>query len=515
MFSQLAFWKTYITPDRYSFAHIPDLTGKVAIVTGANQGLGYITMVALAGRGAHVFIACRDLKRARKAIEAAHVEIRQKYPYKKTPARIEVLELDLIDMNKAKESAKEFLKKGLPLHILVNNAGLQVAVPFELSPDGNESRFAVNHMGHFVFTTTLLDRLKDSQPSRIINISSIAHEAFPPSVGVDFSTLNNESSTTDLSRYGRSKLANVLFTKALARRLANERVYVNAVHPEPSALARDKELQEKLWAFSEDLVREKVKALSQLAWWKTYFTPKRYSYDHIPDLAGKVAIVTGANTGLGYATAFALAANAEDAIERAKAEINTKYPCAPASPQLAFLELDLNDTNKTHQAAQEFLKKELPLHILVNTSGIMNSLFGLSADGIEAQFAVNHVGHFVFTTALLDRIKESQPSRIVILSYMGHELLPTSMNGIYFDTLNPEGDYSSINRYSRSKLANIVFGKALARRLVHEKVWINVAHPRLVATEIGPNSKDMMDSVGYKVGRLLNAVMGVLRRRGL
>ncbi|KAK3844474.1 MAG: hypothetical protein J3R72DRAFT_438126 [Linnemannia gamsii] len=323
MFSQLAFWKTYITPDRYSFAHIPDLTGKVAIVTGANQGLGYITMVALAGRGAHVFIACRDLKRARKAIEAAHVEIRQKYPYNKTPAKIEVLEVDLMDMNKAKESAKEFLKKGLPLHILVNNAGLQVAVPFELSPDGIESRFAVNHMGHFVFTTTLLDRLKDSQPSRIINISSIAHEAFPPSVGIDFSTLNNESSTTDLSRYGRSKLANVLFTKALARRLANERVYVNAVHPgffprslapqddswkewfeclvkravalsaeraalsqlycatspeieennvrgryfipvaneiEPSALARDKELQEKLWAFSEDLVREKVKA---------------------------------------------------------------------------------------------------------------------------------------------------------------------------------------------------------------------------------------------------------------
>ncbi|KAK3844475.1 MAG: hypothetical protein J3R72DRAFT_504780 [Linnemannia gamsii] len=129
-------------------------------------------------------------------------------------------------------------------------------------------------------------------------------------------------------------------------------------------------------------------SLSQLAWWKTYFTPKCYSYDHIPDLAGKVTIVTGANTGLGYAIAVALAANgaqvflacrskqrAEDAIERAKAEIKTKYPSAPASPQLAFLELDLNDMNKTHQAAQKFLKKELPLHILVNNSGIMKSLW--------------------------------------------------------------------------------------------------------------------------------------------
>ncbi|KAK3844476.1 MAG: hypothetical protein J3R72DRAFT_504782 [Linnemannia gamsii] len=97
---------------------------------------------------------------------------------------------------------------------------------------------------------------------------------------------------------------------------------------------------------------------------------------------------------------------------------------------------------------------------------------------------------------------------------MGHELLPTSMNGKYFDTLNQEGDYSSINRYSRSKLANILFGKALARRLVHEKVWINVAHPGLVATEIGRNSKDMMDSVGDKVGRLLNVVMGCSAEEG-
>ncbi|KAF9906122.1 hypothetical protein EC991_000918 [Linnemannia zychae] len=323
MFSQVAFWKTYITPDRYSHDQIPDLTGKVAIITGANTGLGYATTVALAAHGAHVFLACRDPVRAVKAVKAILVEIREKFPQSKViPPKIEFLELDLMDLNKTRRAADEFLRKGLPLHILVNNAGLQVAAPFELSPDGIESRFAVNHMGHFLFTNTLLTRLKDSQPSRIVNVSSIAHEAFPPSVGIDFETLNQESSTTDLSRYGRSKLANVLFTKALARRLANERVYVNAVHPgfipkslvpeddswnewfnclvkravaipaekaalsqlycatspeiekldvrgryfvpianeiKPSILARDEELQEKLWAFSEDLVQEKVK----------------------------------------------------------------------------------------------------------------------------------------------------------------------------------------------------------------------------------------------------------------
>ncbi|KAF9143109.1 hypothetical protein BGX30_001302 [Mortierella sp. GBA39] len=266
---------------------------------------------------------------------------------------------------------------------------------------------------------------------------------------------------------------------------------------------------------------------SQFAWWKTYFTSNRYSHDQIPDLTGKVAIVTGANTGLGYATTVALAAHgaqvflacrskqrAEDAIERAKAEIKAKYSNAPKDPQLEFLELDINDMNKTYQAAKDFLGKGLPLHILVNNSGIMNTPFGLSADGIEAQFAVNHMGHFVFTTTLLDRIKESQPSRIVILSAMGHELLPTKMNGIDFDTLNQQGNFSSLNRYSRSKLANILFAKALARRLANERVYVNVAHPGLVATEIGRSSKDMMGTVGDKAGQLLNAVMGYSAEEG-
>lgn len=148
MLSQLAFWKTYFTPDRYSIAQIPDLTGKVAIVTGANTGLGYATTVALAGRGAHVFMACRSQKRALAAIDSAILEIRSKYPLLTGEPKLEFLELDLMDLNKTKLAAKEFLKTGLPLHILVNNAGIQVLVPSELSADGIESKFAVNHMGY-------------------------------------------------------------------------------------------------------------------------------------------------------------------------------------------------------------------------------------------------------------------------------------------------------------------------------------------------------------------------------
>ncbi|KAG0380657.1 hypothetical protein BGX24_006373 [Mortierella sp. AD032] len=322
--TQLAYWKTYFTPNRYSNDLIPNQTGKVAIVTGANTGLGYATMVALAGHGAHVILACRSKERALDAIEKAKQDIKEKYPQALAP-NLEFLELDLNDMNKCKKAAEEFLGKGLPLHLLVNNSGI-MTTPFALSADGIEQQFAVNHMGHFVFTTALLDRIRESQPSRIVVLSSHAHER-PVEGGIDFNTLNDEKMSTIVSRYGRSKLANVLFGKALARRLLDTQVYVNIVHPgfvateltrhnkdlfgavvlrildvitavmamtpevgaltqlyvatspeivnkdirgryfvpianeiQPSAYALDEALQEKLWAFSEKLAKEKVHA---------------------------------------------------------------------------------------------------------------------------------------------------------------------------------------------------------------------------------------------------------------
>ncbi|KAF9103358.1 hypothetical protein BGX29_003450 [Mortierella sp. GBA35] len=262
-------------------------------------------------------------------------------------------------------------------------------------------------------------------------------------------------------------------------------------------------------------------SFTQFAYWKTFFTSDGYSYDKIPDLTGKIAIVTGANSGLGYSTTVALAAHgariflacrsqqrAQQAIEDIKAEIKAKHPKAPA-PQLEFLELDLNDMNKARQAAQEFLKKGLPLHILVNNSGILQGPFELSVDGIETQFAVSHMGHFVFTTGLLDRIKESQPSRIVVLSSFTHELVPKKMNGIDFDTLNDETKSDGWERYHRSKLANALFGKALARRLASEKVYVNILHPGLVATKLTKNNKVEKVTFRDRVFKLLTSAVAV------
>ncbi|KAG0081059.1 Retinol dehydrogenase 14 [Podila epicladia] len=102
--------------------------------------------------------------------------------------------------------------------------------PWGLSADGIESHFAVNHLGHFVFTLALLDRLKESQPSRVVVVSSAAYTMLPAE-GFDLSTINDESVGVPMSRYGRSKLANILFANALARRLAGTQVRVNSLHP--------------------------------------------------------------------------------------------------------------------------------------------------------------------------------------------------------------------------------------------------------------------------------------------
>lgn len=142
--TQYDFWKTYVTPARYSNDQIPDLTGKVAIVTGANTGLGYATTVALAGHGAHVIMACRSQERALAAMEKAKKEIKTTYPRAKEP-KLEFLELDLNDLSKCKQSAQEFLNRGLPIHILINNSG--IVGKFGLSADGIENMFAVNHLG--------------------------------------------------------------------------------------------------------------------------------------------------------------------------------------------------------------------------------------------------------------------------------------------------------------------------------------------------------------------------------
>ncbi|XP_075007977.1 retinol dehydrogenase 12 isoform X2 [Calonectris borealis] len=182
------------------------LEGKVAIITGANTGIGKETARDLARRGARVIVACRDIAKA----EAAASEIRAETGNQ----QVIVKKLDLADTKSIREFAEKFLAEEKELHILINNAGVMLC-PYSKTADGFEMHLGVNHLGHFLLTFLLLERLKQSAPARIVNVSSLAHYGGR----IRFHDLHSEKSYNRGLAYCHSKLANVLFTRELARRL--------------------------------------------------------------------------------------------------------------------------------------------------------------------------------------------------------------------------------------------------------------------------------------------------------
>ncbi|TPX44240.1 hypothetical protein SeMB42_g02610 [Synchytrium endobioticum] len=211
---------------RFSVDDIPKLDGKNIIITGANVGLGFVTALECARKGAHITLACRSQGRA----ESAMCDIKTQFP----DAKLEFLALDLQDMKQTKEAAEKWLSKGLPLHVLVNNAGI-MAPPFSKTKDGIESQFGTNHIGHFVFTLTLLPRIIESQPSRIVNLASVGHNFTPTRYFangfIPLDVINDETKLGIWERYGISKLSNILFTLELNRKLKDHKVYCNSCHP--------------------------------------------------------------------------------------------------------------------------------------------------------------------------------------------------------------------------------------------------------------------------------------------
>lgn len=199
------------------------LQGRVALITGANTGIGLVTARELATRGAHVFIACRSLEKGRVAVD----EIRRAVPN----ARPELLALDLGDFHSVRACANAFLARNLPLHLLINNAGLAGARGITTS--GFELAFGTNHVGPFLFTQLLLDHIKGfataAAPARIVTVASRAHTRV---AGIPWADLQKPTiSKTGLPEYGVSKLANVLFSAELARKLAGSHVTTYALHP--------------------------------------------------------------------------------------------------------------------------------------------------------------------------------------------------------------------------------------------------------------------------------------------
>ena len=196
----------------------PDLSARTCMVTGASRGIGKATAAALAGMGAHVVLVCRDRERG----EAAQGEIRAR----SGSETVELMTADLSSQRQIRQLAADFRSKHDRLHVLVNNAGAYNTERL-LSEDGHELTFAVNHLAHFLLTNLLLDLLKTSAPSRIVNVSSRSHMG----ATIDFDDPHRESGYRGISAYGQSKLANVLFTRELAHRLEGTGVTAHSLHP--------------------------------------------------------------------------------------------------------------------------------------------------------------------------------------------------------------------------------------------------------------------------------------------
>jgi retinol dehydrogenase-12 len=188
------------------------------LITGANTGIGLATARALAGRGARVFIACRDEARARELSERIRLE---------SGETLEVLALDLARFESVRACAEEFAKRDIPLHVLINNAG--VAGKRALTASGFELAFGVNHLGHFLLSQLLLPQLRAAGRARVVTVASKAHY---DAKGIDWNAVTKKTrSITGLAEYSASKLANVLFSAELGRRVSGSGITTYSLHP--------------------------------------------------------------------------------------------------------------------------------------------------------------------------------------------------------------------------------------------------------------------------------------------
>jgi NAD(P)-dependent dehydrogenase (short-subunit alcohol dehydrogenase family) len=211
----------------WSTADIPDLTGKVIIVTGANSGIGYEAAKAFARNGAQTILACRNIEKAEMALSQLKSEIGSANEKRVLPS---IMIVDLASLDSVRNFASEFKAKYDRLDVLVNNAGIMM-VPYGQTEDGFERQFGTNHLGHFALTGLLIDELLSTPGSRVVNVSSTGHRAGK----MDFNDpmFGGGKGYSPMRAYGRSKLANLLFTNELQRRFdaIGADVMATAAHP--------------------------------------------------------------------------------------------------------------------------------------------------------------------------------------------------------------------------------------------------------------------------------------------
>ena len=220
---------------KWTTADIPDQTGRVAVITGANTGLGYETALALADHGAHVVLAVRNLDKGKDA--AARITANSPH------ADVAVAELDLTSLQSIRAAADQLRADHDRIDLLINNAGVMFT-PKATTKDGFELQLGTNHLGHFALTGLLLDHMLPVQDSRIVTVSSLGHRA---RAAIDFDDLQSERRYDRFAAYGRSKLANLLFTYELQRRLVANGGPTIAVAAHPGSSRTDLARNSPAW----------------------------------------------------------------------------------------------------------------------------------------------------------------------------------------------------------------------------------------------------------------------------
>lgn len=239
----------------------------------------------------------------------------------------------------------------------------------------------------------------------------------------------------------------------------------------------------------------------------------KWSTTDIPDQTGRVAIVTGANTGLGLETAKALAAHGAHVAlavrnaEKGKAAADA-ITAAHSNADVTLQSLDLSSLESVRRASDELKARYDKIDLLINNAGVMWTEKSSTADGFELQFGTNHLGHYAFTGLLLERLLPVEGSRVVTVSSIGHRIRAA----IHFDDLQWERDYDRVAAYGQSKLANLLFTYELQRRLAGTNTVALAAHPGGSNTELARNSPLWVRAVFDVVAPLLvqGADMGAL-----
>jgi NAD(P)-dependent dehydrogenase (short-subunit alcohol dehydrogenase family) len=240
----------------------------------------------------------------------------------------------------------------------------------------------------------------------------------------------------------------------------------------------------------------------------------KWTTTDIPDQSGRVAVITGANTGLGFETALALAAHGAHVVlavrnlDKGKDAISRIVAQSPQA-DVALQELDLTSLESTRAAAEQLRADHDRIDLLINNAGVMYTPKGNTKDGFELQFGTNHLGHFAFTGLLLDRLLAVAGSRVVTVSSVGHRILAD----IHFDDLQWERSYNRVAAYGQAKLANLLFTYELQRRLAsHGTTIAAAAHPGMSDTELMRNMPAPLASASERIAPIFaqNPAMGAL-----